>query len=299
MYYRRKIILALLQKLNKVVTNTNFQKYLFLYTKEQELYNSKPAFHFVPYYYGSFSFQSYADRRTMIKYKLLESESDKWIKKDNIDYISELEDKDKDALNAFYIKYAKLKGDKLIEYVYTKYPYYAINSKIAKRVLGKKQIDEIQKYKPHNKTKNIYTIGYEGISFEEYLNKLIQKNITLLIDVRRNALSMKYGFSKKQLQNAVEELGIKYIQLKKLGIESSKRQKLNTRKDYEKLFKVYKSRIKEKNTAEVDEILALFREHRRIALTCFEHDHTLCHRHIITEVICDKIPSMKSHIYHL
>ncbi|WP_200885350.1 DUF488 family protein [Jejuia pallidilutea] len=55
----------------------------------------------------------------------------------------------------------------------------------------------------------LFTIGYEGISLEHYLNKLIRNNIKLLCDVRKNALSMKYGFSKSQLKNACEGVCIK------------------------------------------------------------------------------------------
>jgi hypothetical protein len=70
MYYRRKIILGLLEifdgKLKKTV-----QKLLFILSRYQE----KPSFEFVPYKYGCFSFQSYADLRTMIKYRLVKEDT--------------------------------------------------------------------------------------------------------------------------------------------------------------------------------------------------------------------------------
>ena len=52
---------------------------------------------------------------------------------------------------------------------------------------------------------------------------------------------MKYGFSKKQLKTACNGVGIEYIHIPEVGIESDKRQELNTQADYDKLFKLYKS----------------------------------------------------------
>jgi len=42
----------------------SFQKYLFLYTRE---FQQEPSFEFVPYRFGSFSFQSYADKRRLVE----------------------------------------------------------------------------------------------------------------------------------------------------------------------------------------------------------------------------------------
>jgi hypothetical protein len=39
----------------------------------------------------------------------------------------------------------------------------------------------------------IYTLGYEGISLEAYINKLIKNDVKLLCDVRKNPLSRKFG----------------------------------------------------------------------------------------------------------
>ena len=44
----------------------------------------------------------------------------------------------------------------------------------------------------------LFTIGYEGISIDTYINKLLQNYIKTLVDVRKNAYSNKFGFSKKE-----------------------------------------------------------------------------------------------------
>jgi hypothetical protein len=64
MYYRRKILLALIERIGGELKPTHFQKLLLVFTRRQQ----KPAFEFVPYRYGAFSFQARADMATMIKY---------------------------------------------------------------------------------------------------------------------------------------------------------------------------------------------------------------------------------------
>ena len=98
MYYRRKVILALLESFNDELGKISFQKLLFLFTRHQE----RPAFDFVPYKQGCFSFQSYADMRTMMKYNMVAEEKEKWTKTDKTNYTSTLTSKDKQVF--LYIK---------------------------------------------------------------------------------------------------------------------------------------------------------------------------------------------------
>lgn len=51
-----------------------------------------------------------------------------------------------------------------------------------------------------------FTIGYEGRTRDEYLALLVGAAVTLLVDVRRNPISRKKGFSKRTLEPAVGEL---------------------------------------------------------------------------------------------
>ena len=68
LYARQKLLLALVQGAGGAVSATDFQKLLFLYTRKWE---HEPSFQFVPYRFGGVSFQSYADRKTLIDKGLL------------------------------------------------------------------------------------------------------------------------------------------------------------------------------------------------------------------------------------
>ena len=64
MNYRQKTLLGLLKAFKGRLPRRDFQKYLFLFTQEFE---KQPSFEFVPYKYGCFSFQSYADKRRLVE----------------------------------------------------------------------------------------------------------------------------------------------------------------------------------------------------------------------------------------
>jgi uncharacterized protein (DUF488 family) len=224
MYYRRKILLSLLQVFDNKLEKISLQKLLMLFSDLQ----SRPDFHFVPYKLGCFSFQARADLSTMVKYRQVAEEGNYWQKTDQADYITELKESDRKAMRTIKNLYVGKSKDELLRITYTRFPYFALNSTIAHEVLNESEINIVSNMRPKFKNSVLFTIGYEGVSLEEYLNKLIINGVNMLCDVRKNSLSMKYGFSKSQLKNACEGVRIKYEHMPDLGIESDKRQELHS-----------------------------------------------------------------------
>ena len=70
LFDRQKRLLALVDALGGEVGSLDFQKLLFLYCREVE---ETPAYEFVPYKYGGFSFTSYADKRRLAMSRLASS----------------------------------------------------------------------------------------------------------------------------------------------------------------------------------------------------------------------------------
>jgi uncharacterized protein (DUF488 family) len=126
----------------------------------------------------------------------------------------------------------------------------------------------------------LFTIGYEGISVDEYIGKLAKAKVKLLVDVRSNPFSRKKGFSKKTLMNHCEQAGIKYLHFPGLGIPSALR-KNPFESDMEKIFEYYKKTILKNNPEDQNEICQLLETEKHIALTCFEADPDQCHRKIL------------------
>lgn len=266
----------------------SLQKALFLFTREQD--KSNRVYSFVPYKYGCFSFNANHDISVLEKMGFLTIDNKEIKLSSSGGFASELDLFDSSALQRIYEKFKDFSDDDFIDYTYRMFPYYAINSEIAQRHLNNEQM-EVVSQKDHRKTftnHTLFTIGYEGLSLEEYLNKLLIHGVRTLCDVRKNAFSQKYGFSKAQLLPACEGVGIKYIHIPELGIESVLRQALFSQADYDKLFEDYCKTVLARSDKQLERIINLVNEDERVALTCFEKNTNQCHRTQIAKKIMSK-----------
>ena len=278
MFYRRKIQLALLGRFGGELSAKQFQKLLFLFTRKQ----SVKSYDFVPFHYGCYSFQASQDLHAMDKQGLVsitDTPSGHHISLiDRTDYYSTLTLFDAVALDDVYNEFSGMPQNELIRYTYIHYPFYATKSNILERVLSDQEIVAVRRQERHSEAPMLFTIGYEGLSLEKYVNKLILNDVHVLCDVRRNAYSQKYGFSKAQLSMACEGVGIHYIHIPGLGIESDKRRCLETQADYDNLFDEYEKTTLVDNFSYVLNIRSVIESDKRVALTCFEANPRQCHR---------------------
>lgn len=272
----------------------SLQKLLFLFANRQ----TKPDYDFVPYKYGCYSFSANADLTAMVRHGQLLEDQNSFTKIDSVDYVKTLTEKDKKILIDIKTTYGKLTTNTLMKLTYLNYQYYAINSVKAKEILNEEQYTEVLDAKPINNNTVLYTIGYEGISLEEYLNRLIKNDVKVLVDVRNNALSMKFGFSKTQLKTFCASLNIEYLHIPEVGIQSEQRQELKTQTDYDTLFDIYKRKNLKKTVSHQQQILNLLKDRKRIALTCFEANICQCHRKHLAEAII-KLPEWNYELKHI
>lgn len=279
-YHRQRFLLVLLRKSGGTLSKIDLQKMLFL----SQHYTQTPYYDFVPYHFGCYSFQAQSD------VELFESRG--WLRTvgQEIQLLEKstvrISSKEGTKLGEFAREFEGYRGKKLVRYVYEQYPYYAIHSKIAKDVLDKKALEAVglEERKLKSSSKELFTIGYEGLSFEKYVNKLISHDVRVLCDVRNNPLSRKFGFSKGMLSNVLPKLGIEYVHIPDLGVASQSRSSLETKSDYKQLFRTYRKNLPGKKDS-LDILNTLFDQKRRIALTCFEKQHEDCHRHCVSEHI--------------
>lgn len=257
---------------------------LFLYCREAE---ESPAYEFVPYKYGGFSFTSYADKRRLVAQGLLADEELVWKLTSSGKRMAKISPLDRLRITQFAKRHASLRGDALVAEAYRRHPYYAIRSDMVERVLSGDDLAlmAIDAARPAASAPGLCTIGYEGRTLEDYLNRLIQDGVTILCDVRRNPLSRKYGFSKGTLSNACEGMGIRYEHVSELGIASEERRELHTQADYDALFEVYERETLPKQPKALEKIRGWIRAGERVALTCFEKLPKQCHRHCVAEAL--------------
>lgn len=294
MFYRRKILLALLQLFDGELDKIRLQKFLFLFTLKQQ----KAEYDFVPYKFGCYSYSANADLTTMVSKGLLGETQKHFYKQDKSDYLKLIKSEDLKHLHQVKADYGKMSAHALMKHTYINFPFYAIKSEVTTEILTADELYKIEASKPNFTETVLFTIGYEGISLEEYLTRLLKNNVNVLVDVRNNPLSMKYGFSKNQLKNFCGSLGIKYVHVPEVGIQSEQRQELNSQADYDKLFEIYRKQNLTKTIDVQTQILNLLKENNRIALTCFEANICQCHRKHLAEAI-EKLPGFKYKVKHI
>jgi uncharacterized protein (DUF488 family) len=132
---------------------------------------------------------------------------------------------------------------------------------------------------------SLFTIGYEKSRPEAVRTELTRARVQILVDTRAMAASRKPGFSKRQLAAFLDENGIAYLHLQKLGTPAEGRQAARAG-DMQKLWRIYDRHLKTPDAKEaVAELLALVRSGKRICLLCFERDPAQCHRSRIAAIV--------------
>lgn len=294
MLYRRKVLLNILHEFNGVLPSISLMKLSLLVTRTA---GATQCYDFIPYKFGAFSYSLYSDINSLSKEGTI-SKTNNNIVLNSFNYDDyKIKTVDREAVRLIHNQFPNASPKDLIAYTYNKYPFFALKSTLTDYVTPEIR-QKIQECINNDKHTELFTIGYEGISCEEYLNRLIRNNIALLIDVRKNPISMKYGFSKNLLSKHVKDLGIEYLHLPELGIESEERQNLETYQDYKNLFAKYEKTTLLNNTLALNRIITSLRQNKKVALTCFEKDYHCCHRGIIAKKL-QTLPDWNYKLTHL
>lgn len=295
---KKKIILAILEKLGKGITAKCMQKYLFIFSRSQV---EDRIYDFVPYKYGCFSFQANQDlvaleKNGYIAIQDVENSDKLYTLLHNFHTFQDLDLFERKIIEDICLLYGKMSQNELIAYTYKRWPYTAINSVIKQQILNSEELLKVQEQKDKLKKVEpmLFTIGYEGFTLENYLNRLIRLNVHTLVDVRKNAFSMKYGFSKAILEKACIGVGIEYVHMPQLGIDSSKRQTLKSQRDYDTLFDEYERTTLKENWSFLLQLRSIVERDNRVCLTCFEKDPRQCHRTRIAKALM----SLPNHEYN-
>ncbi len=268
-YKRQRFLLSYISQINNGVTATEIQKLIFLWTMKEENY----FYDFIPYKYGPYSFQLAEDIEILCKNKYLHRDGK---------FIKAISNYESDSSFAIPIE----RGDNLLRKTYIEYPYFTINSEIINRLFAGSETDFFsnEKNKYLKNTQMLFTIGYEGKSIESFMNLLIKNDVKVLCDIRKNPISRKFGFSKRKLDYITDKIGIKYIHIPSLGIESEKRHTLESLNDYRILFDDYE-KILPSLDKYLESIYYLLCSNYRIAIMCYEKNPEMCHRHVVRDYL--------------
>jgi uncharacterized protein (DUF488 family) len=123
---------------------------------------------------------------------------------------------------------------------------------------------------------HLYTVGYEGLTLEAFIQRLRDNSIRTLVDVRELPLSRKRGFSKRALAETLASHGITYMHMPKLGCPKPIRDCYKADGNWSRYTRAFLKHLADQQPA-VQE-LADISQALTAALLCYEADFSRCHR---------------------
>ena len=282
MLHRRKVLISMLDSIGPS-SSIRLQKMMFLYC----LRNSPAGpYTFYPHERGAYSKTLSDDYHAMLKTGYLVFSDDKYSVGARLlpeEYA--LSDSESQVMALIVNRFKAADDIELVTKTYEVKPQYAIRSHIADSLplsevfwvrmrSAQARIEEM----PHC----LYTIGYEGRSIDDFMRALIAKGVKVLVDVRKNAYSMRNEYKKGYLSKVLAASGIEYVHCPEVGIDSGKRNELIHDGMRGDLFEWYKSNVLPMNTMFAEKVEGYLVK-GSVALMCFEKDPVDCHRsHLAT-----------------
>ncbi len=150
--------------------------------------------------------------------------------------------------------------------------------------------------------KPVFTIGYEQSTVTAFFDALKQAQVRLLVDVRAVAASRRPGFSKRQLAAGLDENGIRYVHLQKLGTPKEGRLAARSGRPAE-MLRIFEGHLGTPEAKEqLDELTALARASRDssggpICLLCYERDPAHCHRQRLADELHVRLGVKVEHLF--
>jgi uncharacterized protein (DUF488 family) len=141
----------------------------------------------------------------------------------------------------------------------------------------------------------IFTIGYEKTTIDDFVSRLADAEIDVLVDVRELPLSRKKGFSKNGLNAAVREAGIDYLHVKALGDPKPGREAARAG-NHDLFVEIFTQHMDGDDAQSALTELADAVKGKRVCLTCFERHHDGCHRKIVAERLSALVGAPIEHI---
>jgi uncharacterized protein (DUF488 family) len=133
----------------------------------------------------------------------------------------------------------------------------------------------------------LYTIGYQKARLADVVATLTAAGVAMLIDVRDRPISRRPGFSKRQLEAAIEEAGMRYLSLRALGTPPEGREAAR-RREWDRFWGIVEARLAGPEAELALHEAASTARQNASALLCYEADWRCCHRRRVAELLAER-----------
>jgi hypothetical protein len=262
MLKRRTVLLTLLGALEKPITLSRVNLLLALLTDREHA----PSYRFIPTKEGPFSIDALHDFRAFEKAKQITFDGTTITAGAKVEGDEEIEE-----VEATLNTYNKLSDTALLDRALALRPYWGIRT-------GRddESISAIRTQIANSATA-LYTLGYEGLSIDTFVNLLLSRNIARVIDVREYPFSRRSEYTAKNLGEALGFAGIVYTGMPEVGIPTKARKAILADKSKEELLIYYEEEILPTIDEEANRVAQMVHQ-GSVALICHEEDPRECHR---------------------
>lgn len=282
MLQRQRTTLALLQEAGQALSATQLFKLVFLLAEETSLGRDGAFYDFLPYKFGPYSFALYRELEALVSQGYMNEQHSG---STNTYSITSLGTREQNAVGSdarrsvrfICEKYGKLGIKQLLRSVYAQYPWYSTRSELDNLV-------PLDVPKPSIAPPAVYTMGYEERSVDGFFDKLLRVGIRVILDVRANPISRKYGFAKKSLGAISGKVGLAYEHWPQFGIPSEKRRGVETPAEFKQLFGYYDRVVLPNERDDVKRMADQIMQAPSV-LVCMERQAHDCHRSRLARVL--------------
>ena len=244
---------------------------LFLISKGSPGPGMVESYEFIPFHHGPFSFELDHDLEALGREGYLKIVGDDIA---FVDHAKSSGDADiAEVVAGLMDELTGLSNEALKVSIYGIYPEITIFSDDDRRMVYRRD------------RTGIANIGYEGRSIDGFLKVLIDDRTQILVDVRADPFSRKYGYSSDVLSRLLAKVGIEYLPRRDLSIPSRLRKAARSESGIDGLLSWYSSLLD--SNPELVKGIAWLGAERRIALMCYEWDASQCHRGVLSSRIRD------------
>ena len=108
----------------------------------------------------------------------------------------------------------------------------------------------------------------------------------MIIDVRANPFSRKYGFAQKSMRGIADKLSLEYQHFPELGIPGNLRLNLSDYNSYQQLLDLYETQLLPRCYRHVLKLSVLMKDKPSV-LVCMEKDVDCCHRSRLAKAVAE------------
>ena len=139
-------------------------------------------------------------------------------------------------------------------------------------------------------------LGYEGLDLDGFVRDLVEIGLAALVDVRLNPISRKPGFSKRRLEQALAEYGIRYIHMPQLGNPKWNRAGFGAGGvELAQAMAAYSEEINSPEAGEAIDDIVMLAQKGLTGVLCYEASEDRCHRQVVIDQVNTRlgVPSVR------